>query len=254
MVFAPAQPNVRLQGSAEALKRTFAGRPLVEGDTVATAGHQRINADMPDHIRQLLNAPAFALQELRLVVTSALPKGIVHIDNKTVVELLPEYTAADGQRRADVTYDDLGGMRDTIDALREMVELPLRHPELFQRLGVDPPKGDLLHGPPGTGKTLLARAVANESAAKFLHIAGPEVMGLAYGESERRLREIFEQAAQSAPSIIFIDEIDFDCAQAGPSDWRSRKAAGGSIADASRRDRTQTEYRRHCSDQSARSA
>jgi len=210
VVFAPAQPNVRLQGSAEALKRSFAGRPLVEGDTVATTGHQRINADMPDNIRQLLNAPAFALQELRLVVVSAAPKGIVHIDEKTAVELLPEYTARDedGQRRADVTYDDLGGMRDTIDALREMVELPLRHPELFQRLGVDPPKGVLLHGPPGTGKTLLARAVANESAAKFFHIAGPEIMGSAYGESERRLRELFEQAAQSAPSIIFIDEID----------------------------------------------
>jgi transitional endoplasmic reticulum ATPase len=209
VVFAPAQPNVRLQGSAEALKRTFAGRPLVEGDTVATAGHQRINADMPEHIRQLLNAPAFALQELRLVVVTALPPGIVHIDSKTIVELLPEYkAAADGQRRADVTYDDLGGMRDTIDALREMVELPLRHPELFRRLGVDPPKGVLLHGPPGTGKTLLARAVANESAAKFFHIAGPEIMGSAYGESERRLREIFEEAAQNAPSIIFIDEID----------------------------------------------
>src|SRR5437868_1630501 len=194
IVFAPAQPNVRLQGSAEALKRTFAGRPLVEGDTVATAGHQRINADMPDHIRQLLNAPAFALQELRLVVAAAAPKGIVHIDGKTVVELLPEYTARDGegQRRADVTYDDLGGMRDTIDALREMVELPLRHPELFQRLGVDPPKGVLLHGPPGTGKTMLARAVANESSARFFSIAGPEIMGSAYGESERRLREICE--------------------------------------------------------------
>src|SRR5690348_10736526 len=170
--------------------------------------HQRINADMPDHIRQLLNAPAFALQELKLVVASAAPKGIVHIDNSTTVELLPEYTAKDGERRADVTYDDLGGMRDTIDSLREMVELPLRHPELFQRLGVDPPKGVLLHGPPGTGKTLLARAVANESSAKFFAIAGPEIMGSAYGESERRLREIFEQAAQSAPSIIFIDEID----------------------------------------------
>src|SRR3569833_2223101 len=210
IIFAPAQPNVRLQGSADALKRTFAGRPLVEGDTVATTGHQRINADMPDHIRQLLNAPAFALQELRLVVVAATPKGIVHIDAKTAVELLPEYTArdGDGQRRADVTYDDLGGMRDTIDALREMVELPLRHPELFQRLGVDPPKGVLLHGPPGSGKTLLARAVANESAAKFFLINGPEIMGSAYGESERHLREIFEQASEAAPSIIFIDEID----------------------------------------------
>jgi transitional endoplasmic reticulum ATPase len=208
VVFAPSQQNIRLQGSADALKRTFAGRPLIEGDTVATTGHQRINADMPDNIRQMLNAPAFALQELKLVVVSTAPKGIVHIDGKTSVELLPEYTPTDGQRRADVTYDDLGGMRDTIDALREMVELPLRHPELFQRLGVDPPKGVLLHGPPGTGKTLLARAVANESSARFFTIAGPEIMGSAYGESERRLREIFEQAAQSAPSIIFIDEID----------------------------------------------
>ncbi len=208
VTFAPAQPNIRLQGSADALKRSFAGRPLTEGDTIATTGHQRVNADMPDNIRQLLNAPAFSLQELRLVVVSTTPKGIVHIDAKTNVELLPEYHEGDGARRADVTYDDLGGMRDTIDALREMVELPLRHPELFQRLGVDPPKGVLLHGPPGTGKTLLARAVANESAAQFFHINGPEIMGSAYGESERRLRELFEQAAQSAPSIIFIDEID----------------------------------------------
>jgi len=208
VVFAPAQNNVRLQGSTEALKRSFDGRPFTQGDTVATAGHQRVNADMPEHIRQLLNAPAFALQEVRLTVMTAAPRGIVHIDANTVVELLPEYTEQAGERRADVTYDDLGGMRSTIDALREMVELPLRHPELFQRLGVDPPKGVLLHGPPGTGKTRLARAVANESEAQFFHIAGPEIMGSAYGESEKRLRELFEEAAKAAPSIIFIDEID----------------------------------------------
>ena len=103
VVFAPAQANVRLQGAADALKRNFAGRPLVEGDTVATAGHQRINADMPDHIRQLLNAPAFALQEVRMTIVTALPKGIVHIDAGTEVELLPEYTEKAGERRADVT-------------------------------------------------------------------------------------------------------------------------------------------------------
>ena len=208
IVFAPAQDNVRLQASAEALRRSFAGRPLTEGDVVAAHGQQRVNTDLPDNIRQLLNAPAFAMQEVRLAVMSSTPKGIVHIDAQTQVELLPEYTAKDGERRADVTYDDLGGMRDTIDALREMVELPLRHPELFQRLGVDPPKGVLLHGPPGTGKTRLARAVANESDARFFHIAGPEIMGSAYGESEKKLRELFEQAGAAAPSIVFIDEID----------------------------------------------
>jgi transitional endoplasmic reticulum ATPase len=208
IVLAPAQDNLRLHGSSEALRRSFARRPLTEGDVVATAGHQRVNADMPEHVRQLLNAPAFALQEVRLVVVSTVPKGIVHIDGKTQIELLPEYARKDGERRADVTYDDLGGMRGTIDALREMVELPLRHPEIFQRLGVDPPKGVLLHGPPGTGKTRLARAVANESDANFFHIAGPEIMGSAYGESEKRLREVFEKAAEAAPSIVFIDEID----------------------------------------------
>lgn len=208
VVFAPAMDNVRLQGSADALKRSFAGRPLTEGDVVATNGHQRVNTEMPENIRQMLQAPAFALQEIRLAVASCTPKGIVHIDASTEVELLPEYVEKLGERRADVTYDDLGGMGGTIDALREMVELPLRHPELFQRLGVDPPKGVLLHGPPGTGKTRLARAVANESDANFFHIAGPEIMGSAYGESEKRLRELFESAAKAAPSIIFIDEID----------------------------------------------
>src|SRR5687767_602869 len=208
VVLAPAQDNLRLHGSAEALRRSFAARPLTEGDIVATTGHQRVNADMPEEVRRMLSAPAFARQEVRLAVVDTVPAGIVHIDAKTQIELLPEYIRRDGERRADVTYDDLGGMRDTIEALREMVELPLRHPEIFQRLGVDPPKGVLLHGPPGTGKTRLARAVANESEAHFFHIAGPEIMGSAYGESEKRLRELFEQAADAAPSIIFIDEID----------------------------------------------
>ena len=210
VVFAPAQENLRLQGSGEALKRSFGMRPLMAGDIVATAGQQRIDqSNMPPQLRQMLNAPAFALQEIRLVVVSTAPKGIVHIDADTEVELRPEYQAPQGEaRRADVTYDDIGGLGSTIDQVREMVELPLRYPELFQRLGVDPPKGVLLHGPPGTGKTRLARAVANESDANFFLINGPEIMGSAYGESEKRLREIFEEAAKSSPSIIFIDEID----------------------------------------------
>jgi transitional endoplasmic reticulum ATPase len=209
VVFAPAQKNLRLQGSANALKRSFGMKPVTAGDIVATTGQQAINrGDIPPELRQMLNAPAYALQEIRLNVVSTTPKGIVHIDQGTEVELRPEYTEAKDQRRADVTYDDLGGIGTTIDQLREMVELPLRYPEIFERLGVDPPRGVLLHGPPGTGKTRLARAVANESDANFFHIAGPEIMGSAYGESEKRLREIFQEAAKAAPSIIFIDEID----------------------------------------------
>ncbi|MET0309739.1 MAG: CDC48 family AAA ATPase [Sphingomonas sp.] len=206
VVFAPAQENLRLQGSGEALKRTFFQRPLTAGDTIATVGHQR--ADVPPNVAQFVRAPAYALQEIRLAVISTTPRGIVHIDENTEVELRAEYEEAKESRRADVTYDDIGGMAGTIDQLREMVELPLRYPELFQRLGVDPPKGVLLHGPPGTGKTRLARAVANESDATFHLINGPEIMGSAYGESESRLRQVFEEAAKTAPSIVFIDEID----------------------------------------------
>jgi transitional endoplasmic reticulum ATPase len=208
VVFAPAQQNLRLQGSTAALKRTFYGRPLTAGDVVATAGQQRVQQEgMPPQLRQMLAAPAYALQEIRLVVVSSTPKGVVHIDENSDVELRPEYEEPQN-RRADVTYDDIGGLTTAIDQLREMVELPLRYPELFQRLGVDPPKGVLLHGPPGTGKTRLARAVANESDAEFFLINGPEIMGSAYGESEKALRDIFEQATQNAPSIVFIDEID----------------------------------------------
>jgi transitional endoplasmic reticulum ATPase len=209
VTFAPAQQNLRLHGSGQALKRSFAGRPLSPGDIVATAGQQQVDrGDMPPQLQQMLAAPAYALQEIRLLVVECTPKGIVHIDADTEVELLAEYTEPKDARRADVTYDDLGGMGETIDQLREMVELPLRYPELFERLGVDPPKGVLLHGPPGTGKTRLARAVANESSAQFFLINGPEIMGSGYGESEKKLREVFEQATKAAPSIIFIDEID----------------------------------------------
>ena len=209
VTLAPAQQNLKLQGSGQGLRRSFMRRPMVAGDVVATAGQQRVAPDnMPPQLRQMLAAPAYALQEIRLSVVATVPKGIVHIDETTEIELLPEYVEPKESRRADVTYDDIGGMGETIDQLREMVELPLRHPELFQRLGVDPPKGVLLYGPPGTGKTRLARAVANESEAEFFLINGPEIMGSAYGESEKRLRDVFESAAKAAPSIIFIDEID----------------------------------------------
>ena len=210
VVFAPAQKNLRLQGSGEALRRTFYRRPLVAGDVVSTSVHQRPTVDrrMPDELRGLFDMPAYGLQEIRLMVVQTVPKGIVQVTAETEVELRPHYEEPKETRRADVTYDDIGGLGDTVDQVREMVELPLRHPELFQRLGIDPPKGVLLYGPPGTGKTLLARAVANECEAQFFHIAGPEIMGKHYGESEQRLRDVFNEAQRNAPSIVFIDEID----------------------------------------------
>jgi len=140
-------------------------------------------------------------------VTKTRPHGIVRITHGTNVQILAEpVPEAKGMPRT--TYEDIGGLHEEIQRIREMVELPMRHPELFQRLGIEPPKGVLLHGPPGCGKTLLARAVANESEANFYSINGPEIMSKFYGESEARLREMFQQAEKNAPSIIFIDELD----------------------------------------------
>jgi transitional endoplasmic reticulum ATPase len=200
VVLAPAQKNLVLQGSGEALQRTFMYRPMVAGDVVSTSVQQRS--------RDPRLPQAYGLQEIRMVVVSTQPRGIVQVNEETVIELRPQYEEPKEARRADVTYDDIGGLGSSVEQVREMVELPLRHPELFQRLGIDPPKGVLLYGPPGTGKTLLARAVANETEANFYHIAGPEIMGSKYGESEERLRQVFQEASQNAPSIIFIDEID----------------------------------------------
>ena len=214
VVLAPSQPNVRLMGSGDALRRTLFGRPVTAGDLVSTSIYQRAATPLErglfpeDLFRTLFELPAYGLQEFRLRVVATQPRGIVRVAEDTEIELLPEYTEAEEAARGAVTYDDVGGLGDTITQVREMIELPLKHPELFQRLGIDPPKGVLLHGPPGTGKTLLARAVANEADAGFYHIAGPEIMGRFYGESEQRLRDVFQQARQNAPSIIFIDELD----------------------------------------------
>ncbi|MDE1863180.1 MAG: CDC48 family AAA ATPase [Thaumarchaeota archaeon] len=144
----------------------------------------------------------------QLVVTGTAPAGRpVLITSGTEFKLGPVTKAVDNSVPR-VTYDDLGGLRNEVQKIREMVELPMRHPELFEKLGIEAPKGVLLYGPPGTGKTLLAKAVAGETNSHFLSISGPEIMGKYYGESEERLRELFKQAEESSPSIIFIDEID----------------------------------------------
>jgi len=168
------------------VKNRLMERTLVEGDTTL--------------VMMLGHAIPFTVSKTR-------PHGIVKVTSESRLTILNE-PAPEAKGLPRTTYEDIGGLHEEIQRVREMVELPLRHPELFQRLGIEPPKGVLLHGPPGCGKTLLARAVANESEANFYSINGPEIMSKFYGESEARLREIFQQAQQNAPSIIFIDELD----------------------------------------------
>ncbi|HXV88513.1 MAG TPA: CDC48 family AAA ATPase [Nitrososphaeraceae archaeon] len=151
-------------------------------------------------------------QRVDLVVISTKPSGPVLMEDSTEVTVSEEsekaIQVAKGDGAPSISYEDIGGIKNEVSRLREMIELPLRHPELFKRLGVEAPKGVLLHGPPGTGKTLLAKAVAHETNANFYTIGGPEIMSKFYGESEERLREVFKKAEENAPAIIFIDEID----------------------------------------------
>ncbi len=186
VTLAPTEP-VRLMGGEAYLLRLLEGRPITRG--------QKIRVELFGHT-------------LTFVVTATKPAGVVIVSRDTRIELKEK--PVEGVERAvpSVTYEDIGGLKRELRLVREMIELPLKHPELFQRLGIDPPKGVLLYGPPGTGKTLIAKAVANEVNAHFISISGPEIMSKYYGESEQRLREIFEEAKENAPSIIFIDEID----------------------------------------------
>jgi transitional endoplasmic reticulum ATPase len=166
--------------------------------------------------RKLLNCPVTTQdtvfipilgRAIPFKVTSIKPTGTVVVQHSTILAIAEKPTG-DVVGTAAVTYEEIGGLSDAIQRIREMVELPMKHPEIFKRLGIDPPRGLILHGPPGTGKTLLAKAVAGESEANFVHINGPEIMSKFYGESEQKLRKIFEEAEENAPSIIFIDELD----------------------------------------------
>lgn len=190
ITLAPTEP-LRILGAEEYLASFLEGQLVTKGDVVP------------------LNVMG---QRIDLVVIFTAPGGPVIISQKTEVIVSEETAeAAAAAREGDIpsiTYEDIGGLRDEVTKVREMIELPLRHPELFRRLGVEAPKGVILHGPPGTGKTLLAKAVANETNANFYTIGGPEIMSKFYGESEERLRNVFQEAQKNAPSIIFIDELD----------------------------------------------
>ncbi len=202
--------NIQIRGGEQSLKRSLVGRPVRRGDLITPTGLQ---ADIFSQIfggafRGMSPSTSFGLGEIRFMVTGTNPTGPVIISGNTKIKISSEPAEMEEITAPTVTYEDVGGLEKEIPRVREMIELPLRHPELFDQLGIDPPKGVLLHGPPGTGKTLTAKAVANESDAYFQSIAGPEIMSKYYGESEKRLREIFEEAKENSPSIIFIDEID----------------------------------------------
>ena len=186
LTLAPTEP-LRIVGGEEYLSQLLEGRVLSRGDFV------------PINIMG---------RTVNLVVTSTSPSAEAVIVTEGTEVLVGEQVKEPIRAIPRISYEDIGGLRPVIQKIREMIELPLRHPELFERLGVEAPKGVLLHGPPGTGKTLLARAVASETNANFLSIGGPEIMSKYYGESEERLREVFKEAQENAPSIIFIDEID----------------------------------------------
>ncbi|MDI9611378.1 MAG: CDC48 family AAA ATPase [Archaeoglobales archaeon] len=186
ITLAPTEP-VRITGGENYLLRLLEGRPIVRG--------QKVRVEIFGYT-------------LTFIIVATKPTGVVVVNRNTEVELREKPAEEEKRAVPNVTYEDIGGLKRELGLVREMIELPLKHPELFQRLGIEPPKGVLLHGPPGTGKTLIAKAVANEVDAHFISISGPEIMSKFYGESEQRLREIFEEAKQNAPSIIFIDEID----------------------------------------------
>jgi len=177
-------------GVEELFKRGLLNRAVTKGDEIIIPNIALMGGFLP------------------FVVVSTTPLGIVIITEHTQLSVKTEPVEMTEIMRPSVTYDDIGGLDEELQRVREMIELPLKHPELFERLGIDPPKGVLLYGPPGTGKTLIARAVANEAGANFYSIQGPEIMSKFYGQSEERLREIFAEAEKNAPSVIFIDELD----------------------------------------------
>jgi len=217
VVLAPAERGLVIHIHPNLIKQNIYTRPVVKGDIVVPSPVVRRKSDGGSFFEEFFGMDFEDIfftpfpGETRFVVTNTDPQGPVRITDMTEIEILPELPESmkiEERALPAVTYEDIGGIKPIVEKVREMIELPLRHPELFERLGVEAPKGVLLYGPPGTGKTLLAKAVANESGAYFITISGPEIMSKWYGQSEENLRKIFDDAEKNAPSIIFIDEID----------------------------------------------
>ena len=217
ITIAPAQKGMMVQADPAVFQRSLLGRVVLKGDIIALGGTTRRKSTLSgspfedifsDIFEQFQSGFLGGLGSIRFIVADSTPNEAVIITENTNVTVSSRTVEIKEETIPDVTYEDIGGLSEEIRKIREMVELPMKHPELFNRLGIEPPAGVLLHGPPGTGKTLLAKAVANETDAHFMLVNGPEIMNKFYGESEKKIRQIFEEASEKSPSIIFIDEID----------------------------------------------
>jgi transitional endoplasmic reticulum ATPase len=223
IMIAPAQKGIMVQGDPSGLRNGLLGRTVVKGDIVVLGGVQRRKdlmseefGDLNDvfgNLNEIFGGMGFGnlgggITQIKFLVVSVNPNVPVRITENTEVTLNSKAVEITEDNLPEINYEDIGGLSDEIKKIREMVEIPMKHPEIFERLGIVPPKGVLLHGPPGTGKTLLAKAVASESEANFILLNGPEIMSKFYGESEKKIRDIFEEAEKNAPTIIFIDELD----------------------------------------------
>ena len=222
IVIAPAQKGITVQARGpDDLRRGLLGRAVMKGDVVVLGGVQRrrdVFSEMGlgegfgdmlgDEFNNFFGNLGGAVTQIKFVVVNSSPGQTVVVTENTQVTLNPKAVDLIEEKFPEINYEDIGGLKEEIKKIREMVEIPMKRPEIFQRLGIDPPKGVLLHGPPGTGKTLLAKAVANESEANFILLNGPEIMSKFYGESEKKIRDIFEEAEKTSPTIVFIDELD----------------------------------------------
>ena len=220
VVIAPAQQGVQVHANPDLFKQGLLGRPVLKGDIFSLGGNSKKRDLMSDNfgndifndLNELFGGAGFAgfggFQQIRFVIVSTNPSSACFINESTEISLSSKAVEISEDIIPEVTYEDVGGLTEEVKKVREMIELPLKHPEIFDKLGIEPPKGVILYGPPGTGKTLLAKAVANETESNFILLNGPEIMSKFYGESEKKIRDIFEDAQKNSPSIIFIDEID----------------------------------------------
>jgi len=219
ITIAPAQQGVMIQAANPALfKQGLLGRAVTKGDVISLGGAKRRKRTMSGspfedifNVFEEINSTSFGFGSLKFIVADLDPskQPAIITENTSLKISAKTVEVKEGEEKIpEVNYEDIGGLQEEIKKIREMVELPLKNPEIFESLGISPPKGVLLHGPPGTGKTLLAKAVATETNANFILVNGPELLSKFYGETEKKIRKLFEDAEKNAPTIIFIDEID----------------------------------------------